>query len=369
MTAGGATLRVLHLDTERGWRGGERQVLWLARELAERGHHSVVGARPGQPLSRAAGAAGLPLIGCAPLFPASPVAALRLRASIRHGRFDIVHAHTAHALTMGALATLQTRAVLVVTRRAVFPLGRGTVTRWKYSRARAVIAISRQVREVMIAGGVPPHSITVVPSGTDLTRAKQPASPDRLRALGVTPGLPLVLMVAALGNDKDPLTFVRSVADARDRGARFQALLAGDGHLMEAVLAERQRLGLEQTLRVPGWLEDADALVASCDVLVLSSRHEGLGSVLLDAMHNGKPVAATTAGGIPEVVADGETGLLVPPEDPVRLGAAIDRLCGDAGLRSRLGQAGARRVQEFSVARMTDATMDVYRQALRGADG
>ncbi len=360
------SLRVLHLDTQRGWRGGERQAFWLARALAAAGHASAVATRPEEHLAAAARGAGLEIVPCEPLASADPLAATRLRRRLVDDRFDILHAHTANAVTLGAMATLRTDARLVVTRRVDFPLNRGAGTRWKYGRAAAVIAISQRVHEVMLASGIPARRMTVVPDGVDLARPMHAASTERLVRLGVRPGVPLVVMVAALVGHKDPLTFVRAVAAARDAGARFQALLAGDGFLRASVEAEHARLGLAGTLALAGWVDDADALIAAADVFVLSSSEEGQGSVLLDAMQCGKPVAATRAGGIPDVVVDGETGLLVAPGDPAALGGAIARLCGDAALRASLGAAGTQRVGAFAIERVAEATVAVYRRALAG---
>lgn len=365
MSAGPATaLRVLHLDTERSWRGGERQALWLARELARLQQVSVVAARPAGPLAAAAIEAGLEIVPCAPFAPADPLAAWRLRRAIARGRFQVVHAHSGNAVTLGAAATLGTKAMLIATRRVDFPLNRGPGTRWKYGRAAAVVAISRRVRDVLVASGVPEGKVSVVPDGVDLSRAMVAASAERLSALGVRAGVPLIVMVAALVGHKDPLTFVRAVAAARARGALFHALLAGDGFLADNVRAEAERLGLADVLTLAGWQDDADGLIAAADVVALSSREEGQGSVLLDAMQCGKPVAATAAGGIPDVVVDRQTGLLVPPGDATALGEALARLCTDQALRQRLGAAGSARVRDFDVARTAARTLEVYRQVL-----
>src|SRR5690348_18437360 len=102
-------MRILHIDTERGWRGGERQTLWLATELAHRGHRSIVVARPEEPLAHRALAAGLDVVACAPLLEVDPRAVLALRRVIRRQRIDVVHAHTAHAVGLAALATVRSR--------------------------------------------------------------------------------------------------------------------------------------------------------------------------------------------------------------------------------------------------------------------
>lgn len=357
-------MRILHIDTERGWRGGERQVLWLAAEQARRGYTAIIAARPQEPLALRAISAGIEVVPCAPAFEADPRASMRLRSVLRHSRVDVVHAHTAHAATLGALATLGTRIPLVVARRVDFPLRRNLGTRWKYARAAAIIAVSGAVARVLETGGVDRSRIAVVPDGTDVHRSIAAAAPATLESLGIVAGRPLVVQVAQLVAHKDPLNFVHAVAAARERVPTVQALLVGEGPLRSQVEHAVRALGLLDVVHLAGYRADADSLLAAADVAVLSSREEGMGSVLLDALLLGKPVAATTAGGIPEVVTHEVSGLLAPPGDARALGEHIARLLADRALAARLGDAARERVKEFSVERMTERTLDVYQRVM-----
>jgi glycosyltransferase involved in cell wall biosynthesis len=359
-------MRVLHVDTERGWRGGERQALWLAVEMASRGHASVVAARGDEPMAVRAADAGLTVVDCRPAGELDPWAAWRLRRAIVTLHIDVVHAHTAHAVATAAMATLGTGVPFVASRRVDFPLRANAGTRWKYGRAAVIVAVSNAVGNVLAAGGVERARIAVVPDGVDLHRVVEHASPETLSACGVRRDLPLVVQVAQLVGHKDPLNFVRALAYANRVGPPVQALLVGDGPLRAEVFAEVQRLGLTGLVHLTGYRTDADSLLAAATVACLSSREEGMGSVLLDAMALGRPIAATRAGGIPEVVADGESGLLADPNNPDELGAAIVRLVSDRALSSRLAAAGRRRVQEFSVERMTDRMLEVYERVTAG---
>lgn len=354
-------LSILHLDTERGWRGGERQALWLAEALARRGHRSVVAARPGQPFAERAARAGLAVEPCSPAFEFDPVAVLKLRAAIRRHGVQIVHAHTGHAVALAALATLGTDAKMVLTRRVDLRLRGNLGSRWKYSRADAVIAISRAVAAAMVAGGIPEERIEIVPSGIDLTRTFEPASSQTLAQLGVAVGSPLVVQVSQLVGHKDPLTFVRAIGEVRREVPEVQALLVGEGGLRAAVEAEVARLGLADTLYLAGYRTDADSLLAAADVVTLSSKKEGLGTVVLDALSMGKPVAATAGGGIPEMVQDGLSGLLSPVGDARHMGAAISSILGNRSLAARLSAGARNRARDFSVERTVDLTLDVYR--------
>jgi L-malate glycosyltransferase len=353
-------LTVLHVDTERGWRGGERQVLWLATGMRERGHRAIVVARRGDELAKRAEEQNIEVIGAAPRGELDLFAAGDLRRVIAQQRAQIVHAHTAHAAAIAALATLGTQTRVIIARRVDFPLRRNLGTRLKYGRADAVIAVSKAVATIVAEAGVPRDRLHVVPDGVDLSRHVQPASAEELKSLGILADDPLVVQVAALVAHKDPLTFVRAMAGVREAVPRVRALMVGEGPLRAAAQAELTRLGLDRTLTLTGFRRDADQLLAAGRVATLSSVEEGMGSVLLDAMAFGVPIAATRAGGIPEVVEHGETGLLSPPGDPAALAENIVRLLSDEDFAASLAARGRTRVEEFSVARMVERTMEVY---------
>lgn len=359
-------LSVLHLDTERGWRGGERQALWLAEALARRGHLSAAAGRPGEPFIQRASQAGLAIEPCSPRFEFDPVAVFALRAALRRRRVQIVHAHTGHAVALAALATIGTDAKTVVTRRVDFKLRSNFGSRWIYGRAAAIIAISQAVARALVASGIPEERITIIPSGVDLGRDFSPAKPETLAELGVPRGSPLVVQVSQLVGHKDPLTFVRAIAAVRDEIPGVQALLVGDGPLRSAVESEVARLGLEGTLIVAGYRQDADSLLAAADVVTLSSKEEGLGTVLLDAMSMGKPISATSGGGIPEVLEQGVSGLLSPISDWAKLGSDIASIFKDPALAARLSAGARDRAKHFSVERTADLTLGVYRRVLAG---
>jgi glycosyltransferase involved in cell wall biosynthesis len=300
----------------------------------------VIVARPGEPLAERAGAAGLAVLLVAPRSELDPLAAARVRRAIRESGAEIVHAHTGHAVALAALATVGTRARMVVTRRVDFALRRNWGTRLKFSRAAAVIAISRAVADVLVRGGMDPARIEVVPSGIDLRRTFAPAAPDTLAALGVPAGAPLVVQVAQLVGHKDPCTFVRAFGAVRRAVPAAHALLVGDGPLRAAVAHEIARHGLGGAVHLTGYRRDADALLAAADVATLSSEEEGLGTVLLDALSMGKPTVATRAGGIPEIIEDGVSGLLAPIRDgrrsaPRSRGRSPTRRCARDSPRGR----------------------------------
>ena len=326
------TIRVLHVDTERGWRGGERQALWLAANWPSAGTRRSLRRGAANRWPREPRDAGLPVVDCAPATELDPRAAWRLRREILTRRVDVVHAHTAHAVAVGAMATIGTRVPLVVSRRVDFPLRANAGTRWKYGRAAVIVAVSNAVAEVLVAGGVARERIVVVPDGVDLRRDVEPASSDTLAACGVAPNSPLVVQVAQLVGHKDPVNFVRAMAYANRVAPELASAPGGRRTAARRRRGARSRGSDSATSCISSDIGPTPTrLLAAATVACLSSREEGMGSVLLDAMVFGRPIAATRAGGIPEVVIDEETGLLAERENPEALGAAIVRLVTDRG--------------------------------------
>jgi L-malate glycosyltransferase len=355
---------ILHVNTARGWRGGERQVLWLTERLHGMGVRSIVAARPGEPLAARVLERGLPFEPFAPGGEWDLRAVLRLRCIARRLGANILNAHDGHANTLAALA-VGVAGTLVITRRVHHRVHRNPVSRWKFRRADAVIAISTSVRGILIDCGVPASRIHLVRSGVPLDRPARAASSDTLTGLGVTCGVPLVVKVGALVDHKDPINFVRAMKFVHAQIPGVQALIVGDGPLRTRVASEIGALGLDGVVHLAGYRTDADALLAAASVAVLSSKDEGLGTVILDAMQLGVPVVATAIAPIREMIRGGVDGLLVPAGASTALGAAIAQALTDPETSRRVESARLR-LPEFSADRTAADTLAVYRAVIRG---
>ena len=184
------------------------------------------------------------------------------------------------------------------------------------------------------------------------------------RAPGPAPQPATLLSVGRFRPPKDFTSLIRAMAALEPGTARLR--IAGDGPDRPAIEQEIATLGLHETVELLGTRADVDELLAAADVFVLSSDSEGLPMSVLEAMAAGLPVIASAVGGVPELVADKETGALVPPRDSQALAAAIREIAGDPQLRDRLGQAGRRRArQEFSLEACRRRHLDLYRDLLR----
>jgi len=329
-----------------------------------------------RPELAAPGASALAARARAEGFPVHPVdmrgtwdlgSALALASLHRSLRPDVVHWHAARAHALGAMASLLAPGPRrVLSRRVDFPVRRSPGSRLLYALpVDAILAISACVRDALVASGVPSARIRVVPSGIDVAPFERPFDREAVRRkLGLTPDVLLVLQVAALAPHKsqsDLLRAARIVAKARP-DVRFW--VAGDGPLRTALEAERQNLGLAERVQFLGFREDVVDLLRSADLFCVSSYLEGLGTSTLDAMASGLPVVATNVGGIPEIVKDGETGLLVPPRDPEAIARAILALVGDPVRRAGMGAKGRGMVREFTADRTAERTRAVYLEIL-----
>jgi glycosyltransferase involved in cell wall biosynthesis len=357
----------LHIDTARTWRGGQSQVLVTVMGLRALGHRTMLVAHPGGELRQRA-KEGLDLMPLAPKTEMDLGAAWRLSRLVKQLRPDIIHAHDPHGVAMAALAlsmsTQLAKPPLVASRRVDFRLRGTALSRWKYRQVDCFICASDAIRRLLIADGVSEARAITVHDGIDLGRVDA-APPAKLHEdLWLPHHAPLVGNVAALVPHKGQRHLVeaaqlvvRQVPDAR-------FVIAGEGELRPALERQIKDHHLEKHVLLAGFRPDVLSLHKAFDVFAMSSVTEGLGSSLLDAMACGKPVVATAAGGIPEIVVDDETGVLVPPRDHEAMATAIVRLLKDDGLRRRMGAAGLARVRKrFSAERMVQETVRVYKRA------
>lgn len=364
------THRVLHIINTAEVGGGGEHLLQLTGGLRTRNvvSHIIVG-RMGAYADRLH-AAGVPVTVIGPMGVLAP---FRLARLLREQRPDLIHLHGSRAGAVGTMAVRWTgqRPVIYTAHAFAFHRKASSAFRWTMARMEArtcrsadhVVCLTRADADAAVSLGASPSRVTVIPNGIDVARFSIDA--DARIALGLNPAAPVVGLIGRLVPQKDPLTFVRMarlVADALPP-ARF--LIVGDGPLRDAVEEAVRQHDLRAQVIQTGFRDDVPALLASMDVVVLSSLWEGLPIIVLEAMAAAKPVVATALPGLNEVVVDGDTGLLVPPRDPDRLAAAVLQVLRDPQRARVMGQRGRARVSaEFSVARMVEATTAVYSAAI-----
>ena len=382
--------RILRVLTRLNVGGPAQHAVFLTERLQDADFTSLLAAgavnRDEGDMSWLATQRGVPVIPVPGLRnEAGRIADLRALASLyrlcRAHRPDIVHCHTFKDRILGAIAArLAGVPATVVTFhgtpfRGHFTGRKAKVVLWAdrlvgQRLARAVIAISERQRDELIELGIaPPERVHIVRIGLDL---RPLLSAERVRGeLRRELGLPVdALLIGAVGRLApikrlgEFLTAARHVLNSTARVVRF--VLVGDGGERQALERQTRELGLDSHVSFLGWRHDLTRVYADLDVVALSSASEGTPACLLEGMAAGVPVVATRVGGVPDVVEDGVTGLLVPAGDPGALAKAVLRLASDDDLRRELGANGRKFVfPAFDVTTLERHMRTLYRTLVR----
>jgi glycosyltransferase involved in cell wall biosynthesis len=371
---------VLHLQKAHGLGGSERHIIELCRALAPLGVRARVlwlesPRHPLAPLEAFARARGvesarLPIHGH--LDPGLPG---RLRAWLRANPADLLHLHLIHATLYGVLAAGADRALpLVASRHGAEPYRRLPWFGWMQRRldrrcARVIVPSAHLARFAERWDGTPRAKIRVIPHGLAPEWFAPPDAAARARARagwGAAPGEIVLGAVARLHPAKDHATLLRAFAAVLPPHPDARLVLIGGGPRRAALerLARRLFASAPDRVRFDGEREADRDLYGAFDVAVLPTRREGFGLAALEAMAAGLPLAASRVGAIPEIVRDGENGLLIEPGSPAALATALARLVAEPGLRRALGERARETARAFTAERMVRATAEVYREAL-----
>lgn len=374
-------ITIFHVNGERGLRGGERQLLYLAAALRVRGHGNVICCRAGGALEQEARRQGFETLALPFLLEFDPLSGAALAKAARSRPRSIIHAHTGHAAGIALLARWFGGPPTVAHRRVSLPLR--AMSRFKYIRMDRLVAVSQAIARVLEDHNLPREQIGVIydaiPISSDEWRwvgiedpALVPASPERRRQarldlahrFGITEEGPWIGNLAALTRDKDHRTLLAAAEIVARTHPNARFLIAGEGPEETSLRALIAASGLEGRVILIGHHDQPGQFLAALDLFVLSSQAEGLGSVLLEASACAVPVVATTAGGIPEVVQNRVTGLLAPPADPAALAGCLTTLLDDPRQARALARAAQSELSKYGLNRLADQTLDLYRTIL-----
>jgi glycosyltransferase involved in cell wall biosynthesis len=359
-------MRVLYVDLEREWRGGQSQALLTVRGLRALGHDAQLLCVRDSPLARRAEAAGIPLhdVGRRARRAA---AAFLLRKLLSQQNFEVLHANEPHALTSAWLAGAHKSVPVLISRRVAYPLSRGALAQRRYQIARRIVAISRFVANSVLNSGLSPEKVRIVYEGVEVPSAVTPEVRERARRRwGVGENEILLGCVGYLLPEKGQEIAVRALSRVRVKIPGARLLLAGNGPCQAGLESLARQHGLSDAVIFAGFVEDVPQVYAALDVFVFPSLAEPLGTSLLAAMAWGLPVLAVGSGGVPEYVEDGDNGLLVTRPDAGLFSAGMLRLLSEPEFAKRLGAAAREAIQErFTADHMVESTIRVYEDVLR----
>jgi len=358
-------VRVLHVEAGMHLYGGAQQVLYLLEGLAQRGIENILVCPSGSEIARRAAAyaevVALPMKGDADL---GLIGRLR-RVIASHGP-DIVHLHSRRgADVLGGVAARLAGVPCVLSRRVDNPESRLWVA-IKYRLFNHVITISEGIRQVLLHEGLAAEKVTCVRSALDPLPWQQTCDRAALRHEFRLPDDALVAgMIAQFIPRKGHRHLLAALPELLRDHPDLQLLLFGQGPLVPEIETAIAAQGLAGHVRLAGFRPDLARWLGCLDLVVHPAEMEGLGVSLLQAAAAGVPVIACRAGGMPEVVEDGRTGLLIEPGDVAGLASAMRRLLDDRALRSEMGRHGRARVEtRFSPQMMVEGNIAVYRQML-----
>ncbi len=356
-------MRVLYVDLEREWRGGQNQALLLLKGLHARGHAAELMALESSPLAERARDCGVTVHTVAARH-STLQAFLLLQRIFAQGVPEIVHANEPHALTAAWLAKAQKRTSLVISRRVGYPLSRFWLAKARYRAARRIIANSQWVAGKVAACGIPPEQIAVIYEGAEIPPPPSPEQRREARARwGLAEGIPLLGCAGVFLADKGQEWLIRAVAALRPEFPQIRLLLAGDGPLRGQLQALARELGIADAVLFPGFVKDVENVYAAVDVYLLPSFFEALNNSLLAAMACETPSIAFAKGALPEIIEHEKSGLLVSGPDVAEIREAVARLLRDPAFAGAVGRAGRVRVQQnFSADRMVEKTLQLYQE-------
>ena len=353
---------VLHTESSGGHGGQEIRTLAEARWLLGHGWGALIACQPDSPLFAEAKAASIPVEPVRMRGATDLGAALRLRRLIRERGVSVVHTHSSVDSWLAGVAAKSLSRPVVRTRHVSIPIRRRRAL--VYRLADRIITSGESVRSIVIAAGIAPEHVVTISAGVDADRFHSGVSGNTVRAELGLGSAPVVGLVANVRGSKGHNVFLEAARTvlASVPGARF--LIVGDGVGFDEVSRRVREMGLDASVRLTGFRRDIPQVMAALDVLVLPSiRSEAIPQVIPQALAVGTPVVASTVGGSPELIRDGENGRLVPPGDARGLADAILALLREPERARAMARAGQAMVRErYTIDATMARTTAVYRE-------
>jgi glycosyltransferase involved in cell wall biosynthesis len=361
-------IKVLHIDSENGWRGGQQQAVYLFEGLIRRGIETVFVCRPDSELSGHFKNKKLPHIEIPMRNELDIFSAYRIATYARKNGFTILHLHSAHAHSIGLLAKLfYTKVKLIGVRRVDFNIKKNIFSRFKYNSSliNRIVCISSEIKKIMLECAINEDKLTVIHSGVDVHKFDSTEADPLLREkYGIAKDAIIIGTVAALVGHKDYPNLLKAASIVTDKAKQAVIIAVGDGKNENEIKQIHSDLKLGNKFIFAGYQKEVGKYLKAFDIFVLASKKEGLGTSVLDAQSIGLPVIATRAGGIPEMIENGANGILVAKQDPEELANAILELVNDPVKRNLIGRNAKETVSKFSIENTVDKNIDIYKELL-----
>ncbi|CAN5367257.1 glycosyltransferase [soil metagenome] len=359
-------MHVLHLSTALTWRGGEQQIAYLHKGLQAAGIKQSILCPTKSALYRFCNTYSLP---CAHVVKTSSISwayAKKIKELVQQHNIDLIHIHDSHAHSNAVLAAtlFGLTTPMILHRRVDFAVSNNLFSRYKYNHPniKRIISVSKAIENILSPAIKDQSKLRVIYSGVDTN--KEVMTDGRLRkSLGLPVEALLIGNVAALADHKDPYTFLK-VAEALKDQPQYYFVWIGAGEMEAEMRTEIAKRNLQGRVFLTGFRNDVRDILPELWIFLMTSKTEGLGTSILDAYLATVPVVATAAGGIPELVEHGHTGLLAPVGDADMLAMHILHLTLDKEYSQNLTTAAKQKAIGFDYHIMAGQVLEVYREVL-----
>ena len=353
---------IIHVDTGKTWRGGQQQAFYLHTNLYQSGYASVMVCKKNSVMSERCKTDNLPFMNLPLSSEFDVYSAAKLASFTRRNNGKILHLHTAHALSIGLITKFFYRKVkLIAVRRVDFHIKKYSKIKYNNNFLDVLVCISKNISDVVISDGINPDKLRIIHSGIDIDWYKvQLSSPPAPLKFGENRFI--IGTIAALADHKDYPTLLRAAKIVTDQRMDITFVACGDGEQKDKLMILHKELGLKNRFIFTGFQTDIKKYLHSFDIFVLSSKLEGLGTSVLDAMSAGKPIVACKSGGIPEMIKHGINGLLAEKENPQDLAEKLLRIIDDKELREKLAHQAQDDVKEFSIQNTILKNIKIYNE-------
>jgi glycosyltransferase involved in cell wall biosynthesis len=361
-------IRVLHMSSEKAWRGGEQQIAYLIEELAGTEVENLVAVRQYSEFEKYASRKGLRFFSLPFANSFDLKTALALKRICHENEIALVHMHSSKSHGIGVIASvLGIPSTLLLSRRVDFRPKQNFLTKWKYNHPsiKRIVCVSDKINQTMRAFVKKPDRCVTIHSGVDLQKFSTGMLTTRLQQeYDLPPGTILIGNTSALDVHKDYFTFIDTVAILKEKRFPVKGIIIGTGPLEDELKKYVALKNLVQEIIFTGFRTDIRDILPSLSIFLMTTRMEGLGTSILDAFLAAVPVVATRVGGIPEMVIHQKTGMLAPAGDAHALALHCEKIISDESFRLNLISGARQKILEFSKEQTAQKTLALYREVL-----
>lgn len=361
-------IKTLHIDTERGWRGGQQQAIYLFESMVKSGFETMFVCRPNSKLTKYLKAKKLPFFELKMSTEFDIVSAYKIAKFCRKNNYNILHLHSGHAQSIGILAKFFYRKLKTISSRRVdFGIKQNFFSKFKYKTKLLdkIVCISGAIKNVLLNDGIDENKLTIIHSGINIKKFDSVIPLENFKqSLNIPKENIVIGTISALVGHKDYPNLLNAAKIVLEKKSNITFCAVGDGKNEKEIKELYKKLKLGENFIFTGYRNDVGQFLKMFDIFVMASKKEGLGTSILDAQAVGLPIVATKTGGIPEIVKNNVNGLLVEPQNFLSLANAIIELIEDKEKRLKLGKTALETVRNFDINITVEKNIGLYKKIL-----